>query len=148
MAEVITQISIERPVADVFGAFLEPDKLLRWRGGLERVEQLSGQRDQTGGKCRLHFSESGRDYELLEEIVTCRRNEEYVYRLVHHAMRFETQVTFTPRQTATSVRLHTRIRGRRLFWKLLLLFIRPVLRRQQEQDCQRLKNYCERPWNY
>ncbi len=139
---------MERPIADVFAAFVEPAKLMKWRRGLERVEQLSGRRDQQGSRCRLHFAESGNDYEILEEIISCRPHDEYAYRLVHDRMIFDTTATFGSRETGTAVRMRTRIRGTGLFWKVLLLFIRPTLRIQQEHDCKRLKKYCERPWAY
>ena len=59
-ASIVSEIAINAPVAQVFAAFVEPDRRLQWWTAGGRFRALRGESDlRPGGAWSLHFDSAG-----------------------------------------------------------------------------------------
>lgn len=64
----VSEITIDRPVAEVVRLFDNVDNLYEWMDGLQSFELLSGTAGQPGAKSKLVFQMGKRRIEMIETI--------------------------------------------------------------------------------
>ncbi len=62
------EIEIDKPIADVYAAFRDPDNLPRWLTGLQKTVQISGTPGEVGSVSKQIYLERGRTVEMIETI--------------------------------------------------------------------------------
>lgn len=62
-------IQINRPVSEVWDAFLEPMNTVRWQDSLVSVETITGEDGQVGSSARLVYRDGGRRLEMTETVL-------------------------------------------------------------------------------
>ena len=67
------ELPINKPRAEVWKAFEDPENLKKWQPSLVKLEPLSGTPGQPGAISRLTYSEDGREFALTETLT--RRDE-------------------------------------------------------------------------
>lgn len=67
------ELPINKPRAEVWKAFEDPENLKKWQPSLVKLEPLSGTPGQPGAISRLTYSEGGREFALTETLT--RRDE-------------------------------------------------------------------------
>jgi uncharacterized protein YndB with AHSA1/START domain len=69
------ELIINKPRQEVWHAFIDPDRMKSWQTSLTAIELLNGTPGQPGAESRLVFEERGREYSLIERILSCREPE-------------------------------------------------------------------------
>jgi uncharacterized protein YndB with AHSA1/START domain len=69
------ELIINKPRQDVWQAFTAPDKMRAWQTSLTTIELLNGTPGQPGAESKLMFEENGREYSLIEKIISCQEPE-------------------------------------------------------------------------
>lgn len=65
------ELIINKPRREVWRAFLDPDKMRAWQTSLTTIELLNGTPGQPGAESKLMFEENGREFSLIERIISC-----------------------------------------------------------------------------
>jgi hypothetical protein len=64
----ILKLSINKPRAEVWKAFDNPQNMNKWQRSLISFETISGRQGQPGAVSKLTFEERGRQFELTERV--------------------------------------------------------------------------------
>ena len=137
------EVEIDRPVAEVYAAFKNPDNLPRWLTGLQRTEQISGQSGEVGSKSRQVYLERGRTIEMIETITEHVPGERFAGHLQGPGMQAEIEVEFVEMGDRTKVRMRSALLSRSFGMRLMLPFMRGSVRKRQEGDLRRFKELVE-----
>ncbi len=63
------ELPINKPRAEVWKIFDDPQNIVNWQPTLTQVENVSGTQGQTGAVSKLSYSENGREFSLTEKII-------------------------------------------------------------------------------
>lgn len=63
------ELPINRPRAEVWKIFDDPQNIVNWQPTLTQVENVSGTQGQPGAVSKLSYSENGREFFLTEKII-------------------------------------------------------------------------------
>jgi uncharacterized protein YndB with AHSA1/START domain len=69
------ELIIDKPRSEVWQAFNDPEKRKAWQTSLTATELLNGTPGQLGAESKLMFEENGREYSLIEKIISCQAPE-------------------------------------------------------------------------
>lgn len=138
-----TELVLERPIADVWRAFDNPENMSRWQPTLESFEPVSGTPGQPGAVSRLTYLEGKRQMVLVETITARREPGHFagtydsgmaINRMVNHFIALDTG------------RTHWKIECEFVFsgvWRLLTPFFRAPIERRTRTDVERFKECLE-----
>jgi uncharacterized protein YndB with AHSA1/START domain len=62
------EVPINKPRAEVWKAFDNPENMKVWQPSLVKFETISGKQGQPGAVSRLTFEESSREFSLIEKV--------------------------------------------------------------------------------
>ena len=62
------ELQINKPRAEVWRAFANPQNMDKWQRSLISFDTISGNQGQPGAVSRLTFEENGRQFELIERV--------------------------------------------------------------------------------
>ena len=62
------EVPINKPRAEVWKAFDNPENMKVWQPSLARFETISGKQGQPGAVSRLTYSEKSREFSLIEKV--------------------------------------------------------------------------------
>jgi len=68
------ELTIKKPLTDVWNIFDGTDNLNKWQPALKNIELISGESGQTGAVSKLTYEENEREYSLTRKIL---RREEH-----------------------------------------------------------------------
>jgi len=74
-----TEIQINRPVAEVFSAFTNPDLLKEWIPEIESMETVVETPHKVGSKYKMVIVNEGEKVEMLEEILAYELNKKMTF---------------------------------------------------------------------
>jgi uncharacterized protein YndB with AHSA1/START domain len=69
------ELTINKPRQEVWQAFNDQEKRRAWQTSLTTMELLNGIPGQPGAESTLMFEEKGREFSLLERIISCQAPE-------------------------------------------------------------------------
>ena len=61
--------TINKPLAEVVEKFKEPDGVIKWMEGLERIDHISGTPGKKGAKSDFYFVHKGKEMKISETIL-------------------------------------------------------------------------------
>ena len=138
-------ITINKPVADVWAFFDNPDNLGKWLKGHKEFKHISGERGQPGAKSVHIFEEKGRLMEMEEEITRRVEGKEFAGIMRVKGI-MESSVVSTFKDLGDGrTEYHFEVDGRFLnpLWKLMGFFMKGGFKKRQEANVQRMKEVVE-----
>jgi hypothetical protein len=120
--EISTEIN--KPVDIVTAALNNADNFPYWQNDLERFEVVKGGPDQVGSIGRLHYSQKGRSYIMEDRLIYCEPGKKYVSEVEGDALFARVETTLQSLGNKTKMTLRWSGRGKVLFLKLFLPFLR------------------------
>ena len=139
-----TKVSINKPVKEVWDFFKNPDNLVRWLGGLQKFEHVSGIPGTVGAKAKHHFLERGKELILDGEITEVEEQKRIVGILDSSMMLNKVTNSFNDLgndQTEVTISSDTQFKG--FLWKQIGPLMKGEFKKRQENDLQKLKQLLE-----
>jgi uncharacterized membrane protein len=137
------EIEIDRPVAEVYRQFKDPDNLPRWITGLQKIEQISGAPGEVGSVAKHTYLEKGRIIEMIETVTAHEPEKHFTGELETDGMQCTIRVDFVDKGDSTLMRFRSDFRSQGLLMKLMMPFMKGQIRARQEGDMQRFKSLVE-----
>jgi len=137
------EIEIDRPVAEVYRQFKDPDNLPRWITGLQRIEQISGEPGAVGSVAKHVYLEKGRIIEMIETVTAHEPEKHFTGELETEGMQCTIRVDFVDKGDSTLMRFRSDFRSQGLLMKLMMPFMKGQIRARQEGDMQKFKALVE-----
>ena len=69
------ELIIDKPRREVWQAFMDPEMMKAWQTSLTSIELLNGTAGQPGAVSKLMFEEKGREFSLIERILSFQEPE-------------------------------------------------------------------------
>src|SRR5215204_84489 len=144
VVDVVTEIDIARPVADVAGYAGDPTHAPEWYANIESVAWQTDPPPRVGSRMTFVAQFLGRRLEYTYEIAELVPGERLVMRTQQGPFPMETTYTWTATANG-GTHMTLRNRGEPAgFSKLLAPFIAPAMRRANRKDLAQLKSILER----
>ena len=140
-----TSVSINKPLKEVWDFFKNPDNLIRWLGGLQKFEHVSGIPGRVGAKAKHHFLERGKELILDGEITEVIEQKRIVGILDSSMMLNKVTNSFNDLgkdQTVVTISSDTQFKG--FLWKQIGPLMKGEFKKRQEKDLQTLKEILEK----
>jgi len=142
--DVLTEVTIDRPVAVVAAYAADPSNAPEWYAKIESVEWKTPPPLATGSQLGFTARFLGRRLAYTYEVAELVPGERLVMRTAQGPFPMETTYTWTP-LSPTSTRMALRNRGQPAgFSKLVAPFMGPMVRRANKKDLSLLRGILER----
>jgi hypothetical protein len=69
------ELIINKPRSEVWQAFRDPERMKDWQTSLAAIELVDGTAGLPGAESKLTFEEKGREFSLIEKIISCQGPE-------------------------------------------------------------------------
>lgn len=138
MIDVEYEITVQRPIEEVFAYVSDPTTYQKWQPELIEYRQTSAGPFGVGATGINARTEMGRRMDTTWEVTTFVPNQQFVVRSTSGPVAYEITNTFAATGTGTrvQVRLHGDTKG---FFKLAEPLIQSGIRKSFAQDYERLK---------
>jgi uncharacterized protein YndB with AHSA1/START domain len=136
-------VEIGRPPEKVFPYLTEPERLLRWVGGLRAFVPEIGDEAQVGSRSRQRMRIAGRDWDFEGEVLELQPGERMVVCIRGRGLEMTSTYLLQPTSTGTRLAVAVRSEFTRFFAHLLGGFVRREGQRKLESDLGRLANLVE-----
>lgn len=134
---------INKPVDVVTDALNNADNFPYWQTDLKRFEVIKGGPDQVGSIGRLHYSQKGRTYVMEDRLIYCEPGRKYVSEVEGDAIFARVETTLQSLGSKTRMNLRWSGRGKMLFLKLFLPFLRGKIVKQAKKELDTFKGLVE-----
>ena len=138
-----TSILINAPVAKVYKIMVDQSLATQWLKGLESVEPLEGTPGQVGYKSKYFYNENGRKVVFFEEVTSIDPQKSFSFRIFNDDLNLEVLTNLIDYGEKTQVSMSNQAVGNSIKMKILLTFLKGVMKKRQIEDLKRLKNLVE-----
>ena len=135
---------INKPRAEVWKAFDDPEKMKIWQPSLIKFEPVSGTPGQPGAVSKLTYNENNREFSLIEKIT--RRDEPSRFEGVYENQFADNtirNVFIEHGKDQTLWVMETEFKFKTLIMKILGPFVKKSFVTRTEQDMERFKQMVE-----
>jgi hypothetical protein len=139
--KIATQIN--RPIAIVWGAFINPDNMLHWTKYLVKVEVVKGKFGEIGALSRLHYLEKGKAYVLEDKLLACEEGKRIVSEVSGQGMKIILETTLVPINGATRISMQWTGTGASLFMRIVLWLMRNKISKHAFNELLHFKSLVE-----
>lgn len=139
------RVEVNLPIKKVVELWNNSDNLQYWQEGFERIEHLSGKKNEVGSKYMLHYNFKGTPMELEETIIEMDlpnvMEGEYVHKHMSNRMR-NTFTVLGENSTVWKAELDY-IQFNGVMMKLFALFGKGIFRKQTQKWLDEFKKFAE-----
>lgn len=143
MSPTTGQIEIQRPAKEVFSWLDSSEKALLWVRGLEEIVPITKGPHGVGAKAKHIYSENGRRFEMIEEIVIYEPDRHVKIQGESDAFTMTAEYTLTPKGNATILELTSDARFTSRLMRLLAPLFALGSKRGLMRELEKLKGLVE-----
>lgn len=132
-------VTINKPIDIVAQALNNADNFPYWQTGLEQFEVVKGGPNQVGSVGRLHYSQKGRSYIMEDRLIYCEPGKIYISEVEGDALFAQVETTLLPLDDKTEMVLNWSGKGKVIFLKLFLPFLRRKIVKQAKKELEKFK---------
>ena len=144
MTQFKNDITITRPVSEVFAAFNDLDRLPQWLTGLARVETISGTPGEAGYEANYIFEERGKEVPFHEVVTHMHQNESFTYVIQNHLLTMENTTRLEAQGDHTHVQTISQVKGKSFMIRLMMPLIKGSMRKRAQGDYEKFKAMLEK----
>jgi hypothetical protein len=138
-------IIIKRPSKTVYFALINPVRMGEWIQGFEKVEALDGFICGPGSRYLLTFKFGNRKVKVFEEVTVFIWKEELGLKLNFKHITVNTNIRVENSNPGTHLFIKNEIKSTGIFWRSLIPFLKPGIKKHFDQNFINLKEMLEAP---
>jgi hypothetical protein len=143
MVEFQISTVINQPVSIITQALSNPKNHVYWTTNLERFEVIKGGADEVGSIAHLHYLENGHRHVMEDKLLYCDPANKYVSEVSGDALTARVETTLYSLDNKTEMVLKLSGKGKILFLKLLLPFLRGKIIKNAKKELEKFKKLVE-----
>ncbi len=143
MTEFEIHTTINAALQTVVDALQNPDNAVYWTTDLERFETIVKTPDLVGSVAKLHYKQNGKSYVMEDRMLYCEPGKKYVSQVTGDALTAIVETTLTFKDNATGMSIHWSGKGKIVFYKLLLPFLKKKMIEQSQKELETFKRLVE-----
>jgi hypothetical protein len=133
------ELSFDKPPKMVYYAMMNPMRMDEWIQGFQKAEALDGFLNGPGSRYLMTIKLGGKEFQVLEEITTFKWKEELGVHLNFKHMTVLMDIHFNKIDGGTQVHIKSTITGNSLFWKAVVPYLKPGLKRHMDTNFENLR---------
>ncbi|MCB1323624.1 MAG: SRPBCC family protein [Spirochaetales bacterium] len=139
------EVVIERPVDQVYGAFMDESRLPEWLLGYKGMRRLAGEPGTAGSTSVLFFeTDSGETLELQERVIAVEPQQRFAFEMNHESMISTTQVVFVRLEHGrTRMISQVEAQGKGFLWSILVRLSKSTIQERDLENLQRFQDMLE-----
>lgn len=143
MTQFTNQITIARPVADVYAAFNNLDLLPQWLTGLTRIEHISGTPGEAGFEANYIFEERGKEVTFHEIITEVKPQKSFTFLMENSMLTMENTTRLQAQGNSTTITTDSQVKGKSFMMRLFMPLMKGSMRKRSQGDYEKLKGILE-----
>lgn len=143
MISYTTTTTIQQPIKQVYALLLDESKVNLWLKGLQKIETISGTPGEAGFKGKYTFVENNRTVIFHEEITEVDPGQSFSSIMHSDGLIMEGHTKLEDLSGSTRLIVHQNVRGKTFFMKLMMPFLKGMMRKRQAEDFYRFKQLVE-----
>lgn len=144
MAAIIkTSVTINRPVEEVWKAFMNPANLPHWLSGFVSTTTISGQQGMPGSKNEIVLKERGKEMIVIETVQETTHLKHFRSTMENKQMNSEVDFRFISFGHYTEIIQTAQLIPNGFFMRLLFPFMKGVVKKIMSNDLMKLKKIIE-----
>ncbi len=143
MISYTTTTEIEKPIDQVYALLSDETKVNLWIKGLVKLETINGIPGQVGFQGKYTFYENNRTVIFYEEITAVEPGRSFSAQMDSDGLTMEGHTLLEDLGGSTRLGVQQKVKGKSLFMKLMLPFLKGMMRKRQEEDFIRFKQLAE-----
>ena len=137
------EVFIERPVDKSFMVFTDVSKMGEWLTGFKKMELIKGLPTLPGSMIRMTMEMNGKEILVTEEVIEFKWNKLFSFRLHHESMTVDCEYIFVSADMDSEIHSKMTVEGNNLFWRSAILFMKGKMKKQNQDDLEKLKTLIE-----
>jgi|GEM_PF-977586 len=143
MISYTTTTLIQQPISKVYALLCDDTQVPLWLKGLQQIETISGKPGQKGFKAKYTFVENNRTIIFYEEITAAESGQSFSATLQSDSLVLEGHTRLEDFNGQTRLVAQQKVRAKSFIMKLLLPFLKSMMRKRQQEDFFRFKQLAE-----
>ena len=143
MISYSTTTEIKASVEQVYALLSDETKVNLWLKGLAKLETVNGTPGQVGFQGKYTFVENNRTVIFYEEITAVEPGRSFSTRMQSDGLTMEGHTTLEGLGGSTRLTVRQSVKGKSFFMKLMMPFLKGMMRKRQEEDFRRFKQFVE-----
>lgn len=139
-----SKISVNKPAETSFGVFTNAVTLSKWIPGLKSIGWINGYQNEIGSKWKFIVTRFGKDYELIQTLNDFKKNELFISNSDNDRFSNDVEVRFISNGNSTQIIATSELRGKNIFWRAVFFCAQSVLRKQDQEMYDKLKEVIEK----
>lgn len=138
------KVEINKPRDVVWNYFQDESKMGEWLKGFQKIETLSGNKNEVGSKYRLTFVDEGHEIVMTETVKEFRAPERFAMKLEHEMMTSDLEITLTESDGKTTLVQKDVAVGSNILWRIMFAAMKSTFVESAQQNLDRLKANVEK----
>ncbi len=139
-----TDTTVRKPLSSVYITMGDPSRLARWMNGFEKIEHVRGMPFCEGSTYRMTLNLKGRNVKVMEEIIRITWKKRLTMKMSLENMDMTADLIFFQIDESTVIKGTYDLRGRTWWMRLLLPWMKPVIRRDIERQLDDFREMMEK----
>lgn len=136
-------VTVNAPVAKVWGIFMNPDYLKHWLPGFVSIEHLGGTIGKEGSTSKMKLIERGKELEIIEKVLLVNPMQQYTFDMQHEGLSTLTDVRFLSIGQVTEIIQAIQFSPKGIFMKLIMPLMKGEMKKKMANDLKKLKEFVE-----
>lgn len=143
MISYTTTTEIQQPIEQVYALLSDETKVKLWLKGLAKLETISGKPGQVGFQGKYTFIENNRTVIFHEEITAVEPGRSFSTHMQSDGLSMEGHTALEDLGGSTRLTVQQKVRAKSFFMKLMIPFLKGMMRKRQAEDFRRFKQFVE-----
>ena len=114
-----TRLEINKPRDVVWKYFTDETKMSEWLDGFQKIELISGNKNEVGSQYRMTFVEDGREIVMTETVKEFNPGERFAFHLENEVISVDSEITLTDVEGKTLFTEKDTAVGGNILWRIL-----------------------------
>jgi hypothetical protein len=137
-------VEVKSSLNHSFAVFENVNKMKDWMPGFKSIELTGGLPFMPGSTYKLVMDDNGKRIEMKETLTALRTNEIFSFTLENDVVYSEVVVHFSGDDKRTTITADTKISGKNMFWRSMLVFAKGSIADKQQKMYEAMKAVIER----
>lgn len=137
-------VEINKPREVVWAYFSDETKMGEWLKGFQKIEIISGNKNEVGSKYKMTFIDQGQEIVMIETLKEFKRPEKFAMHLEHEIMSSDSEITLAEENGKTTLTQKDNAVGSNILWRIMFAAMRSTFIDSSQENLNRLKANVEK----
>jgi uncharacterized protein YndB with AHSA1/START domain len=138
------KVEINKPREVVWNYFQDENKMGEWQQGFQKIESISGNKNEVGSKYRLTYNDQGNEIVMTETVMEFQAPERFAIKLEHEIMTSDLEISLTESDGKTTFVQKDVAVGSNILWRIMFAAMKSSFIEYNQQNLDKMKANVEK----